>query len=90
MKREMNFDEWMSYGIKNGWCGPPVCSTHDGVPMSAEEEDTFMEGDDPCVHIIRMYSNLEEKALVEEAHSPSRWRDHYTKVPKGGIKNEGD
>jgi len=79
VKREMEFSEWMEYGIKNGWCGPPVCETHDGVPLSAEEDDEFMEGNDPCIHVVRMYPDLDTKAAVEEHHSPSQWRNHYTK-----------
>lgn len=59
--------------MDNGWCGPPVCSTHDGVPMSeAEYEDEC--GFDACIHIIRLYQDAETKKQVEADHSPSRWR----------------
>ena len=34
----LDYDEWMTYGIKKGWCGPPVCYTHDGLPMSEQED----------------------------------------------------
>lgn len=70
--------EWVRYGIEHGWCGPPVCETHDGTPMSDEEADAFNEGDDICIHIIRMYEDEKHKASIEEAHSPSKWRNHYT------------
>jgi len=47
----MNFDEWIAFGIEKGWCGPPVCYTHDGLPMSTSEEEEFNEGD-PCILLI--------------------------------------
>ena len=75
---KMTFDEWMKIGLESGWCGPPVCYTHDGLPMSEEEETEFEEGD-PCVHVIRMYESEEHKQSVEDAHSPSQWRNHYSK-----------
>lgn len=77
-KKEMSFDEWISIGLSRGWCGPPVCYTHDGLPMSDEEDAMWADGDDPCQHIIRLYEDEEHKAAVEKAHSPSMWRNHYT------------
>lgn len=74
----MTFDEWMAYGISNGFCGAPVCSTHDGTPLTTDEINGFEDGDDPCVHIVRMYATPEVKASVEENHPPSVWRDIYT------------
>ena len=41
-----DFDEWMRIGIEKGWIGPAVCSTHDGIPTS-EEEDLLWEEEDP-------------------------------------------
>lgn len=70
----MNFDEWVAIGMKNEWCGPPVCSTHDGVPTSLDEEESFDAGYDPCIHIIRLYENGDVKGNVESSHSPSVWR----------------
>lgn len=75
---DTSFDEWMEFGMRKGWCGPPVCSTHDGVPMSEEEEAEWSEGHDPCAHIVRMYQDDEHKAAVEKAHPPTNWRNHYT------------
>jgi len=70
----MTFDEWLQYGLTQGWCGPSVCETHDGVPMSESEIDEYNDGGDPCIHIIRLYDSIEIKAEVEAAHSPSVWR----------------
>jgi hypothetical protein len=70
----LSFDEWLDLGMTQGWCGPAVCSTHDGTPTSEAEEDQFEEGEDPCVHILRLYSDADTKRAVEEYHSPSVWR----------------
>jgi hypothetical protein len=67
----MTFDEWLQYGLTQGWCGPAVCETHDGVPMSESELDEY---GDSCIHIIRLYDSIEIKAEVEAAHPPSVWR----------------
>lgn len=69
----MSLDEWLNIGLENGWCGPPVCSTHDGIPMNEEEEEEFQEGD-PCIAVIRLYDDAEHKKSIEEFHSPSNWR----------------
>ena len=76
---DITFDEWISYGIEKGWCGPPVCYTHDGLPMSEQEYAEFDEGQDPCTHVVRMYEDIDMKKNIEENHSPSQWRNSYTK-----------
>lgn len=73
----MTFEEWMKHGIEQGWCGAPVCSTHDGVPTTADEDKAWEQGDDLCIHVVRMYASAEEKRSVEENHSPSVWRNTY-------------
>ena len=71
----MSLEEWLEYGHVNGWVGPPVCETHDGLPMSASEEEEFSTGDgDPCIHVLRLYESTDVKKDVEENHSPSIWR----------------
>lgn len=67
----LDFIEWVRVGMANGWCGPPVCSSHDGTPVSESEYDDF---DDPCIHIIRLYEDEAQKAQVEASHGPSIWR----------------
>jgi hypothetical protein len=74
---DMTFDEWITYGIEKGWCGPPVCYTHDGLPMSEQEMQEFEESD-PCTHVVRMYEDIDMKKSIEENHSPSQWRNSYT------------
>lgn len=70
----MAFEDWLRIGYDNGWCGAPVCSTHDGTPTSTEEDEMWDDGTDPCIHIIRLYEDAEQKRGVEENHSPSQWR----------------
>lgn len=69
----MDFHDWLQYGISKGWCGPSVCYTHDGLPLTHREDLDFEESD-PCVNIIRLYDDVTQKKEVEENHSPSIWR----------------
>ena len=69
----MTFQEWIAIGIKNDWCGPAICYTHDGLPMSINEEEE-MYSSDPCLHVIRLYEDIEHKNSIESNHSPSQWR----------------
>ena len=68
------FDEWLKAGMDAGWCGPAVCSTHDGTPTSAAEDDEYDEGGDPCLHVVRLYADSVVRAGVEANHPPSVWR----------------
>ena len=74
---EIEFNDWMRIGLEKGWCGPPVCYTHDALPTSRGEDDAWSEGEDPCMHIIRLYENEEHMDQVKENHSPSVWRDRF-------------
>jgi hypothetical protein len=69
-----DFEAWLEHGIKMGWCGPAVCYTHDGLPTSEPEDAEFEDGADPCLHILRLYEDLESKSSIEANHSPSLWR----------------
>ena len=75
----MTYDEWIEIGLKNKFCGPAICETHDGLPMTLEEEDEFFQGFDPCIHIVRLYETPKISELVEDNHSPSNWRKPYDK-----------
>ena len=35
---EVNFERWIATGISNGWISGPVCSTHDGIPTTHDED----------------------------------------------------
>jgi hypothetical protein len=69
----MNQQEWIALGYELGYIGPPVCYTHDGIPTTFEEDEEFDEND-PCIHIVRLYEDLDMKQGVESNHSPSKWR----------------
>jgi hypothetical protein len=71
---DMDFDRWLVYGIEQGFCGPAVCTTHDGIPSTREEDEVWEEGGDPCIHMMRPYTDAAQKQGVEENHSPSTWR----------------
>lgn len=70
----IDFDEWLRLGMDNGFIGPPVCETHDGLPTSEAEDDEFMDGADPCIHMLRLYPDEVTRKRVERNHPPSVWR----------------
>jgi hypothetical protein len=72
----MTFNEWLKIGMDNKWCGPAVCETHDGLPISEAELDEFEESD-PCIHIIRLYEDADHAKAIEEFHTPSLWRNPH-------------
>lgn len=74
---QIDFDHWMEIGLQRGFVGPPVCSTHDGIPYTAEEVEAFEDGDDPCVHVIRPYRSEEEKKSVEANHPETTLRNPF-------------
>lgn len=55
MGTRMEFENWLGYGIENGWITEPFCSTHDGDPyMTKEEEQEWEDGGDPCCHVLKL------------------------------------
>lgn len=66
----MTREEWLKFGIEQGYCSPPVCATHDGWPTTDLED----LDDDACIHLMRPYASDEERALVEENFAPAIWR----------------
>ena len=74
MKKDITFDEWLQVGLDLNFCGPAICEPHDGLPLTELENEQFVEGGDPCIHILRLYEDLETKKAVELNHSPSVWR----------------
>lgn len=52
----MNFDHWYQIGLKKGWIAEGVCQTHDMVPMTEQEEAEFEAGGDPCVPVLRVWT----------------------------------
>lgn len=50
----MTFQEWLYYGIDNGFCSAEFCGTHDAPPMTDDEGLEFDEGGDPCMGMVRL------------------------------------
>lgn len=71
---KMGIHEWLEYGWKKGYCGPPVCYSHDGIPMADYEDEYFAEGDDPCLFLVRLYEDDDHREAVEDNHTASKWR----------------
>jgi len=72
---DAEFSIWLENGIKNGWISPPVCSTHDGVPLTELEEDTmFYDSNDVCVYVSRLYESQAQRLEVERNNCPIAWR----------------
>jgi hypothetical protein len=63
---EVNLEPWITTGIDNGWISRPVCSTHDGVPTTHDEDVEWEEGGDPCIYAVRLFADDEERKAVED------------------------
>ena len=74
MSNQMDFDTWARIGYESGWCSPPMCYTHDGLPLTAGEEEELNEGHDPCIYIIRLYESVEQKKSCEAMNPAAVWR----------------
>lgn len=49
----MTRDEWINYGIKNGWCTDITCITHD-MPIETETNKDWFENDDVCMFMLQL------------------------------------
>ena len=52
----LDFQEWLEFGIANGWVANPSCYFHDSIPATDEEEAEIDEGGDPCINVIRVWN----------------------------------
>lgn len=74
MSNQMDFDTWARIGYESGWCSPPVCYSHDGVPMTATEIEELDTGEEPCLHVIRLYESMDQKKGCEAQNPAAVWR----------------
>jgi hypothetical protein len=74
MTQAISFDQWLRIGYESGFCSPPVCYSHDGMPMTAGELEELDEGYEPCMHLLRVYEDPAMKKGVEAHHPASTWR----------------
>lgn len=49
------FFAWVEKGKEKGWVSGPVCSTHNGLPNTKQEENEWDEGYDPCIPGMRVW-----------------------------------
>ena len=70
----MTQNEWLKYGFDNGFCSPPICDIHDGIPMTKLEAEEIENGNDPCINAVRIYDNLQMKRDVETNSYHAVWR----------------
>lgn len=70
----MTFDDWVRFGIAKKWAGPPVCVTHDGTPTTEDEDAQWEQGDDPCIHVLRLYDSPDTADAVKANFTPYNWR----------------
>jgi hypothetical protein len=50
------FLDWLNYGVSKKWCTDIVCSTHDMVEMTDEENAEWDQGYDPCIFVVRIWN----------------------------------
>jgi hypothetical protein len=50
----MDFNEWMKFGYEKGWISDVFCNTHDGGPLTDDEQQEWDEGEDPCMFCVRV------------------------------------
>jgi len=60
----VEFTEWFDLGRKEGWISDAFCQTHDGGPMSDEEEQMFEDGEDPCIFTVRILEGSHDDGLT--------------------------
>jgi hypothetical protein len=62
-----DFFDWLNHGVYKGWVSFPVCGTHAEVALSEEESEEFEAGYDPCVFVLRVWSeNIDDDTKVSD------------------------
>lgn len=67
----LSCEEWLAHGWEQGWCSPPVCAVHDGIPLTEAEDIDF---DEHCTHVVRLYEDEAQRLAVEAEGGPVLWR----------------
>ena len=54
----MDFDEWIQYGVNNGFCSEQFCTQHGDTPFTGFETSLHSrddwDSDFLCVHAVRL------------------------------------
>ncbi len=45
---------WLKSGYDRGWISDVFCNTHDGPPLTDEEEQEWNDGGDPCSFHVKV------------------------------------
>ena len=51
-----------------------MCICQDGWPTTCEEDEELYDGNDPCLFMIRLYEDDDQRVQVEENHPAANWR----------------
>lgn len=70
-----DFEIWLEYGIEKSFCGPIICPDHDGIPLTAVEEEIVEDHGEICVPVVRIYQDKATAKAVAAQHAPTNWRD---------------
>ncbi len=65
---------WIKIGIMEGFTSAPCCVQCDGMPVTPEEDELFMEGEGSCIYTMRLYHDDFERLACESHHPPANWR----------------
>lgn len=55
MSERDDFEQWLVRGYEAGWISDVQCLTHEGIPMSDAEMESWDEGNDDCFPVVRIY-----------------------------------
>jgi len=55
LNHDIEFFDWVQYGIDRKWSTEIFCETHDGGPFTQEEYKQWDDGEDPCAQMIRIW-----------------------------------
>ncbi len=72
---DLTYEKWLQIGMEQGWCGPEMCESHHGIPLSESEHQEILLGLDPCILLVRLYMDEEHRNDVERYHEASDWRN---------------
>lgn len=59
-------EQWIQYGVRQGYCSAPFCETHEGGPIADSEGDAFERGGDPCLVYLRLGTQAEWEAAGQD------------------------
>ena len=46
---------WIKTGIDEGYCSELGCSPHPADYLTEEEAESFLDGEDPCAFVLRLW-----------------------------------